>query len=393
MGVKLRERKGKGWYVMIDWKGQRKAKCFGVNKKQAKEFAVMLTAKLKWAEQSGETVNLKSPENKIQNVKEYFEEWLITYADTHCKSSTAKDYRQALERHIFPSFGTYPLNEVTRIDIKRLIASLVGKGLKKQTIHNILTPFKEGYHHAIDDGLATLNPVSNMGRLIKVKEDRRIHVSPLTAQEVHLLLQSTQINLPYFYPLLLCALRTGMREGELIGLQWGDVDFQNGFIEVRRGIVRAKESSTKTHKIRRIDMSPQLSQTLCQLKETRVLEASYRKVPMPEWIFVWPENFKRISDTTVRRLFYQTLEKAEMRRVRFHDLRHTFASLLIQQKANPKYIQEQLGHGSIKVTMDIYGHLFEGDHRHFVHCLDNPQMSQTATQPQPALEVTHAVHL
>ena len=65
----------------------------------------------------------------------------------------------------------------------------------------------------------------------------------------------------------------------------------------------------------------------------------------------------------------------------------------MQQKANPKYIQEQLGHGSIKVTMDIYGHLFEGDHRHFVHCLDDPQMSQTATQPQPALEGTHPVHL
>jgi integrase len=393
MGVKLRERPGKGWYVYIDWKGKRKAKCFGANKKQAKDFADKLTAKLKWAEQNGETVNLKSPENKIIYVKEYFEEWLITYADAHCKASTANDYRQALERHIFPSFGTHPLNEVTRIDIKRLIASLVGKGLKKQTIHNILTPFKEGYNHAIDDGLASLNPVSNMGRLIKVKEDRRTHVSPLPAQAVHLLLQSTQTNLPYFYPLLLCALRTGMRQGELLGLQWGDVDFLNGFIEVRRGIVRTLVSSTKTHKIRRIDMSPQLSQALRQLKETRSLEVSYRKVPMPDWVFVWPENLARISATTVRRLFYKALEKAEMRRVRFHDLRHTFASLLIQQNANPKYIQEQLGHGSIKVTMDIYGHLFEGDHRHFVHCLDDPQMSQTATQPQPALEVTHPVHL
>ena len=82
-----------------------------------------------------------------------------------------------------------------------------------------------------------------------------------------------------------------------------------------------------------------------------------------------------------------------MRRVRFHDLRHTFASLLIQQKANPKYIQEQLGHGSIKVTMDIYGHLFEGDHRHFVGRLDDPQLTESATQPQPTLEVIHAVHL
>ena len=127
-----------------------------------------------------------------------------------------------------------------------------------------------------------------------------------------------------------------MREGELIGLQWGDIDFQKGFIEVRRGIVRSQVSSTKSHKIRRVDMSPQLLQTLRQLKETRMLEASYRKVPMPDWVFVWPDNFERVSDTIVRRLFYKALEKAEMRRVRLHDCRHTFASLLIQQKANPK---------------------------------------------------------
>ena len=99
MGVKLRDRPGKSWYVLIDWKGQRKAKYFGANKKRAKDFRDKLTAKLKGAEQNGESVSLKSPENKIPNVKENFGEWLITYADAHCKASTAKDYRQALERH------------------------------------------------------------------------------------------------------------------------------------------------------------------------------------------------------------------------------------------------------------------------------------------------------
>jgi hypothetical protein len=67
--------------------------------------------------------------------------------------------------------------------------------------------------------------------------------------------------------------------------------------------------------------------------------------------------------------------------------------LLIQQKTNQKYIQEQLGRGSIRIPISIYGHLFEGDHRHFVGYLDDPEMSHSATQPQPALEVTHPVHL
>ena len=88
------------------------------------------------------------------------------------------------------------------------------------------------------------------------------------------------------------------------------------------------------------------------------------------------------------------LQQAELRRVRFHDLRHTFASLLIQQRANSKYIQETLGHGSISIALDIYSHLFEGDHRHQVSRLDDPQdkmVSHTgsagdfATQAQPTM--------
>ena len=122
-------------------------------------------------------------------------------------------------------------------------------------------------------------------------------------------------------------------KGNWLAFNGGDVDFQNGFIEVRRGIVRTLVSFTKSHKIRRIDISPHLSQTLQQLKETRSLEVSYRKIPMPDWVFVWPENLARISDTTVRRLFYKSLEKAEMRRVRFYDLRHTFASLFNSTKS------------------------------------------------------------
>jgi len=79
-----------------------------------------------------------------------------------------------------------------------------------------------------------------------------------------------------FYPLLLCALRTGMRRGELLGLQWGDIDFAGQFIEVRRAEVRRQVTSTKTHRIRRVDMSPQLSGTLKELKETRSLEVSLK---------------------------------------------------------------------------------------------------------------------
>ena len=186
-----------------------------------------------------------------------------------------------------------------------------------------------------------------------------------------------------------------MRQGELLGLQWGDVDFHGQFIEVRRAIVRRQETTTKTHKIRRVDMSPQLAQTLKALKETRDLEAGMAGHSVLEWIFLGPTR-QRMSNELVRKAFRCCLTAAELRQVRFHDLRHTFASLLIQQRANPKYIQQQLGHGSISITLDIYSHLFQGDHQHHVHQLDDAQepevvkSMESATQAQPEEAETKA---
>ena len=113
-----------------------------------------------------------------------------------------------------------------------------------------------------------------------------------------------------------------------------------------------------------------------------------------EWLFLGPGG-KRVNDDPLRAAFQRCLAEAGLRRVRFHDLRHTFASLLIQRGANPKYIQEQLGHSSISITLDVYSHLFAGDHRHHVNSLDDdPLMAagvperfacHSATQAQPTL--------
>ena len=96
--------------------------------------------------------------------------------------------------------------------------------------------------------------------------------------------------------------RLGHREGELLGLQWGDLDFRGQFIEVRRAIVRRQITTTKTHKIRRVDMSPQLAQVLQRLKETRTLEAAMKGDPLAPWIFIGPTH-QRMSNELVRNAF------------------------------------------------------------------------------------------
>ena len=182
-----------------------------------------------------------------------------------------------------------------------------------------------------------------------------------------------------------------LREGELIGLRWNDIDFHGRFIEVRNAVVRRQETSTKTRKIRRVDVSPQLETELSTVKETRQLDASLHGQASPEWVFLTPHR-NRMTNEVLRNGFYACLDAAGLRRVRFHDLRHTFASLLIQQGANVKYVQQQLGHSSVSITLDVYSHLFEGDHRHHAHQLDDPQVTveqiggktlESATQAQP----------
>src|SRR5689334_24222893 len=163
-----------------------------------------------------------------------------------------------------------------------------------------------------------------------------------------------------------------MRQGDLIGLQWPDVDFHGAFIEVHRAVVRRKMTTMKTYKIRRVDMSPQLAAELQRLKETRTLEATLKGRPMSEWVFTGASG-DRVNDDILRRAFQACLDGAKLRRIRFHDLRHTFASLLIQRNANPKYIQQQLGHASISITLDVYSHLFTWDHEHHVYGLDDPE--------------------
>ena len=159
MAVKVRERVGKGWYVLTDWRGQRKANFFGKNKALAKAFADKLAARLKWAEQSGESVTLATPDGTIPTVEAYLTEWLTVYAEAHCKVSTAEGYRQVVRRHILPALGSRLLCDVTRKDLKRLIAST--EILRPRSIQRMASRLRVAVYH----------------RLLKVVQSRKVVIS------------------------------------------------------------------------------------------------------------------------------------------------------------------------------------------------------------------------
>ena len=217
-----------------------------------------------------------------------------------------------------------------------------------------------------------------MGRYLHAGGEVPRQAEPLTRQETALLLSTAAERFPRHYALLLCALRTGMRLGELRALQWTDIDFAGRFLMLKRNLVRSELTTPKSVKCRRVDLSRQLTDELIAL-HVREKERTLRKgLPAPIWTFASNAGTP-LDDANIRHMFYRVLTKAGLRRIRFHDLRHTYASLLIQQGESLAYVKEQLGHSSIAVTVDVYGHLVPGGNRDAVDGLDDDSPHQSAS--------------
>jgi integrase len=180
-----------------------------------------------------------------------------------------------------------------------------------------------------------------------------------------------------------------LREGELVALRWGDIQFgetsedPNRYILVRRNFDwRSRKFLTpKSGKSRRVDLGRDLRQVLLDLRDQRFLEAYTRGQASiaDELVFrTVTGSMPDIRGNVVQRYILPTLEAAELRRVRFHDLRHTFGSLLIQAGAPLTYVRDQMGHSSIKITVDIYGHLIPSADIQFMDALGAEKSASTA---------------
>jgi len=247
--------------------------------------------------------------------------------------------------HILPDLGGYRLDEITKEMIKKLIAKLVEKGLARGSIRLIVASLGVLYTQALDDKMATENPTKGTSKFYRQAKNRHEEIDPLTEDESLLFLEKTLEYENKYYPLFLCALHTGMRSGELAGLQWGDIDWEGKFLEVRRQVVLGEVTSLKTKNgRRRVDLSDDLLETLSNL---RCL------MQFSKWVFSDSGIFMNIKNVKVRN-FKRVLRRAGIRDIRFHDLRHTFASQLLSNGTNILYVSQQLGHSNPGITMKIY---------------------------------------
>jgi integrase len=333
-----------------------------------------------------------TPVVDARTFEQYGNWWLENCAKGAIKASTYQEYEAVLRKHVYPVLGSMPFVEVKRPMIRELIAAKKAEGYEQSTIRNIMAPVRGMFFQAIEDGITEKNPASRIGKLNKHAKDKpKKKINPLTREEVQTLLRSGEKKYSHWYPLLLCECRTGTRLGEIIALKGIDVDFKGGFIHVQRNLSRGKVSTTKNGKDRKVDMSAQLITCLDELLSKRRAEALREEMKKPaeerrdaativnevmeDWLFQPPVG-TQIDPSNLRKIFNRLLVDAGMRRIRFHDLRHTFASLLLQNGEGLTYVKEQMGHSSIQVTVDIYGHLVPGGNRQAVNKLDDYDVAE-----------------
>lgn len=368
MGVTVRQKtkgKGKPWWVFIAHNGKRASKKIG-DKRAAETVASEIRAKLQLGEFGFEK------EKSIPTFKDYAETFLNGFSKINHKFSTHDSYKSALKNHIYPAFGKKLLNEIKKKDIKTFIIDKQNIGLSPSTVRNLKAYLSCILNQAVDDEIIGPNPASRTGKLIK-KTDRKKDINPFTWDEKAQFEKAAKEHYPRYYPLFLTALRTGMRIGELIALKPGDLDFNGNFIEIRLNCVRGIISTPKSGKIRRVDMSSELRRVLKSYLTSRKQEALRRGWgPPPEWLFYNKAGNLIDINHLRKRVFYKILEKAGLRKIRIHDMRHTYATLRIQSGHNIADVSKQLGHHSINITVDTYYHWIPGTNKSEVDQLDNP---------------------
>jgi integrase len=369
MAVKVRERpKGSGIYwIFIDHQGKRKSKKVGNDKRLAQQAAKKIEARLTL----GDLGLLINEENNARTFRDYARTWLEVTVPATCKPSTARDYKHFLLNHVMPKLGNILVSDINRLQIKTLLMEKAKSGLSMSSINQIKSVVSGVLNLAVDDEILSSNPAHRLGKVVKTKNIRD-GIDPLSRDELSLLLRTFREEFPKDYPLALTLARTGMRYGEALALQWGDIDFHNRLIRIQRNFTKGNILTPKSGKSRSVDMSKQLKSALFEMRHRRKLETvrkGWGKVP--EWVFVNKTGNPLDGNNWRRRVFYRCLSKAGIRKTRIHDLRHTYASLLIQAGESLAYVRDQLGHHSIRVTVDIYGHFTPGGNKDAVDRLDD----------------------
>ena len=336
-------RRGKWCLDYYDNEGKRHVKTLpdGITKTRAKEILRGIEDQLS----RGSYI----PEKKMPVFAEVAADWL-EHKRANVRESTWNMYRGHIRLH-FETVNRMKISHIRIADVERFISANQAKGMNLNTLGKLIITFNQIMSYAVRHRYIEANPVRDAERPGDKGTEAGIRIRILTPEEIRAFLSAAKN--PKYKTLFMLAVMSGARQGELLGLKWQDVDWQEKQIHIQRTFNNGKWYKPKNRTSdRKIDTGPAMMLELkkwklqCPPNELGLMFPSKSGNPIPH-------------SALLRRYFFPALESAGLPRIRFHDLRHTYASLLIAQGENIKYIQSQMGHASPTVTLNVYAHLMK----------------------------------
>lgn len=287
--------------------------------------------------------NIVDKECTINTACEYF---LEKYAKIHCKQKTYDEYVRIIENEIIPFFNGVKIASLEKVNIESFLEYLRDeKELSNASINKYITLVGSILEKQIENGKLFQNVAKKVKKLKLQKTESRA----LTEEEIAKLLNTCKEVKPEFYPMLFTVLNTGLRRGEAIALMWENVDFEKNEITVKYSEYKGKLCSPKSDSsVRKVKITNTLKKVLIEQK----LKSNGSK-------FVFPNSNGELymGNNITRRFFTPVMKATNIGQFRFHDLRHTYGSQLIAKGADYKYVQEQMGHSSANITLNVYAHV------------------------------------
>ena len=290
--------------------------------------------------------------------------WYQQYAKQTLRPTTQSGYENMIYNHIIPDIGKLPLNKLMQNDLqqfytrlknggRKVRTELYGKGLSDRMVRGCHAMCRKALEKAVADGIIRINPA--IGCKLPPKKAKEMQV--LTREEMQRFM--AQAKADGYFELFLLELCTGMRRGEIVALQWDDLNMQTGELHICRqattvhGNIHICAPKTKSS-IRTVILPPDIVKILAQ----------YKKQINSRWMFPSPvKEDAPYHPSAIRKVLDRTLERAECKHVRFHDLRHTFATTALANGMDVKTLSAIIGHISSETTLNIYTHITDNMQR------------------------------